>query len=218
MGSVVFDFDSTLVPVESLEALLAAEDLSAETRAEIARLTDAGMTGALSFSESLRARLELARPRRAALDALARRLAAAPTDGAAALIADLHAGGHEVWIVSGGFRDLLVPVGAALGLPEARVHGVASRWAADGSFAGLEPDDAFARSKVEGVRAAGIAFARPAIGVGDGATDLALRDAGLVDVFVAYTEHVARPEVVGRADHEASDMRGLGVLMGKLWA
>jgi phosphoserine phosphatase len=219
MGSVVFDFDSTLVPCESLEELcLEVPGLDEAARTAIARITDAGMEGSLSFEDSLRRRLALARPSRPDVEALGARLAAGTTRGAEALIASLHAAGHEVWIVSGGFQDLLEAVGVALGIPPARIHGVRVAWNADGSLGGLRLDDGFARSKLEGVRAAGLAFARPSVGVGDGATDLALHAAGVVDHFVAYTEHARRDPVVRGAAHEAGSMPALGRLLEGLLA
>ena len=219
MGSVLFDFDSTLVPCESLEALCKALLTSEPERLrELERITDAGMDGSMSFEDSLRKRLEIARPTRAATLEMGRRLAAAPTPGIPRLVADLHEAGHEVWIVSGGFREILLAMGTALGIPPKRVHGVVCRWAADGSLEDLDPENGFVTSKVEGLRRLGAALPRPSVGVGDGATDLALRDAGFVEHFVAYSEHARRPTVVARADFEAANMKALTRILGTLLA
>jgi D-3-phosphoglycerate dehydrogenase len=59
----VFDFDSTLVRIETLEALadiaLAGVPDAAAIRAEVAALTDQAMTGDLPFGEALNRRLAL---------------------------------------------------------------------------------------------------------------------------------------------------------------
>jgi D-3-phosphoglycerate dehydrogenase len=59
----VFDFDSTLVRIETLEALadiaLAGAPDAAAIRAEVAALTDQAMAGDLPFGEALRRRLAL---------------------------------------------------------------------------------------------------------------------------------------------------------------
>jgi phosphoserine phosphatase len=47
----------------------------------------------------------------------------------------------------------------------------------------------------------------PIVAIGDGATDLAMRD--VVDAFVAYTGFVNRPNVVDRADAVASSFADL---------
>jgi len=219
VGSVIFDFDSTLVPCESLERILQrAADLDPAARAEIEALTRAGMDGRLPFGVALQRRLALAQPDLGALRAVAEDLAARPTTGAAALIAALHADGHEVWIVSGGLREILEQVGAALGIPVPRIHGVTCRWSTTGAFEALAGDDGFAESKVAGLTRLGARYPRPAIGVGDGSTDLALRTSGLVDRFVAYTEFARRARVVAAADAVAENMEALGPLLAKLLA
>jgi len=219
VGSIIFDFDSTLVPCETLEELCKealADD--PEGRRELERITAAGMDGSMSFEQSLRSRLAIARPARAAVIALGRRLALAPTAGARELVGDLQAAGHQVWIVSGGFRDLLLEVGDALSIPPTRVHGVACHWAADGSLVDVDPANGFVASKARGLTHLGAVLESPAVGVGDGATDLALREAGFVRQFVAYTEHARRPGVVAAADFEAATMGALREILGTLLA
>jgi len=217
MGSVIFDFDSTLVPCETLEELCKqalADD--PEGRRELERITAAGMDGSMSFEESLRTRLAIARPTRNDVIALGKRLAVAPTEGARELVRELQAGGHEVWIVSGGFRDLLLEVGGALSIPPARIHGVACHWAPDGALVDVDPANGFVASKEAGLTRLDVALAAPAVGVGDGATDLALRKAGFVQQFVAYTEHARRPGVVADADFEAATMGALREILATL--
>jgi phosphoserine phosphatase len=219
VGSVIFDFDSTLVPCETLEELCkqALRDDPAGRR-ELERITDAGMDGSMSFETSLRRRLAIARPGREAVLELGHSLGTRATAGAAALVTDLQAAGHEVWIVSGGFRDLLLAAGGALGIPAARIHGVGCRWAPDGSLEDLEADDGFVISKVEGLSRLAPVWPAPAVGVGDGATDLALREAGFVQHFVAYTEHARRPVVTAGADFEAATMGDLRAILERLLA
>ncbi|MDJ0522922.1 MAG: HAD-IB family phosphatase [Planctomycetota bacterium] len=217
MGSVIFDFDSTLVPTESLEDVLSrAQGLSPEDIDAIREITDAGMEGRLSFEDSLRMRLGIAAPTLEDVTAVAHELASNLTGGAEALVRALHDDGHQVWIVSGGLREILEAVGSVLGIPRHRIHGVTCRWSPEGTLDELDPDCGFSVSKVEGLRRLGPAFDRPAVGVGDGATDLALRSAGFVDRFVAYTEHAERAAVVAGADATAGNMTALGPVLGKL--
>jgi len=61
--TLIFDFDSTLVDFETLEALadtaLADAPGAADKRAQIAALTDQAMAGEIEFGEALRRRLAL---------------------------------------------------------------------------------------------------------------------------------------------------------------
>ncbi len=217
MGTVIFDFDSTLVPCESLEVVLArAPGASAQDLERGAEITRLGMEGAISFHDSLTQRLEIARPARRDLIAVGEELAGGMTDGAPEVVAWLHDEGHDVWIVSGGFQEVLLPVAAALGIPAARVQGVRALWTGEGAFDGLDDDDAFAHSKVEGVRKLAPTWPHPSIGVGDGATDRALCDTGLVDAFIAYTEHVRRSFVAESGD--IVEVGSMGALRDELQA
>ena len=61
--TLIFDFDSTLVGFETLEALadiaLAGSPEADQVRAQIADLTDKAMSGEIAFGEALRRRLAL---------------------------------------------------------------------------------------------------------------------------------------------------------------
>lgn len=210
MGTVVFDFDSTLIPEESLETALAALIAgNPAAQAEIERITKAGMEGEIGFGASLEARLAIAQPTRDGLVTLGDELCGRLTTGAASLVADLRAQGHAVWIVSGAFREVLLPPARFLGVPDAHVQGVRPQWDASGRFAGLDPDDGFARSKVAGIQQLAPDWPRPAVGVGDGMTDHALWVEGQVDAFVPYVEHAQRAAVLALGLAGASDMKEL---------
>jgi len=215
--TVIFDFDSTLVACESLEEVLASRlagrpDLVAQVR----EITALGMEGKISFDESLARRLAIVPPRRADI----RRFAAAAhrrlTPGMAELVADLHARRVGVSIVSGTTRELMLPVAKRLRIPARRVHGVRPRWRRDGRFLGLRADDPFVKSKAAGVAEISKRWSRPRIGVGDGATDLALFERGAVDHFVAFTQHARRKAVLVPGVPEARDVAALRRILEEL--
>lgn len=215
MATIIFDFDSTLVPVESLEEVLRASVSDPDVLRWVEEITRRGMEGELDFRASLEARLALAAPTLDAVRATGRALADAPTPGARDCIASLAADGHEVRIVSGGFRDVILPAARTLGVAADRVHAVSTRWAPDGSFAGLV-EDGFVDSKMAGTRALAAAWPRPVIAVGDGATDMALATEGIADTFVAFTGHVRR-RFLDEADvPEAGSMPDLRTLLAEL--
>jgi HAD superfamily phosphoserine phosphatase-like hydrolase len=216
MGALILDFDSTLVPCESLELALArAPGVDAAALAEIEAITRRGMEGEIPFEESLALRLAIARPTRASLEALGEELAHGLSDGALETVAAVRERGHEIWIVSGAFRETLLPPARRLGIDAARVLGVRALWDAAGAFAGLDPECGCNRSKVHGARTAGD-WSRPSVSVGDGATDHALLLARCVDHFVAYTEHAQRESVLAQGASTAADMHALHALLEKL--
>jgi HAD superfamily phosphoserine phosphatase-like hydrolase len=210
MQTIIFDFDSTLINCESLEVILqdALKDRPAD-KAAFEALTRQGMEGQLGFHASLTQRLALAKPTQAMLIDFMVDGMQYVTKGMAELIQKLQAGGDAVWIISGGFYDVILPLGLKLGIPESHIHAVQARWNDNGDFAGLVKGDAFAQSKLAGAKALASTWQGKTVMVGDGMTDYALYEAGLVDDFVAYTEHVSRPSVLATAKTQASNVKAL---------
>ena len=191
-ASVVFDCDSTLAKIEGID------DLAGEHAAPVAALTDAAMRGEIPLEEVYGRRLELIRPRRETVEALGRAYVAALVPDARGVVAALLALGKTVRIVSGGLRPPVEALARELGLGPETVAAVAITFGADGAYQGFEHGSPLARSGgKEGVLRAWH-LPRPALLVGDGATDLEARPA--VDAFAAYMGVAYRPAVAAGAD------------------
>ncbi|MHC4550052.1 MAG: HAD-IB family phosphatase [Planctomycetota bacterium] len=207
MATIVFDFDSTLVPCESLDELLArALAEQPERVAEIRAITEDGMEGRIPFRESVERRLALAQPTRAEAEELGTELESRIVPGMEELIQGLRA---EVWIASGGLREVLLPVAKRLGVSTRRVLGTRVSWSA----AGLLERVVECGGKVEQLQPRSAAWARPRIMVGDGMTDHAVFAEGLVDHFAAFTGIARREAVVATGAPEAASVRELEYLL-----
>ncbi len=203
----LFDFDSTLVRIETLEALAeialeGAADAEAR-RAEIARLTDQAMAGEVDFGEALRRRLALLELRREHVEALAGRIVEDLTVSVRRNRAFFERHAERIWVLSGGFEEIIAPVAADLGLRPGRVLANRLTYDADGRVTGVDAAVPLSREggKAEAVRA--LALDGPVVMVGDGWSDAQVRQAGLADRFYAFTEVVRRPPVAAAADAEA---------------
>lgn len=194
VAAVVFDCDSTLTAIEGID------ELAAEQRSEIEALTAAAMQGALPLEEVYGRRLELIRPSRSRVDALARQYVDRLVPHAADVVAALRAEGLAVRIVSGGLLPAVLAVADALGVAREDVAAVALHFNADGSYAGFDTAAPLARSrgKCDVLRSWREKLAGRVMMVGDGASDL--EAAAAADVFVAYAGVVERAAVVERAD------------------
>ena len=193
-ASVIFDCDSTLSAIEGIEAL------ASEHRAEVERLTEAAMQGEVALEDVYGRRLELIRPSRSAVEALGQQYIEALVPGARETVAGLLDARVDVRVVSGGLRPPVVAVARALGLEEHAVSAVDIWFDDRGAYAGFDAGSPLTRSegKAEIVRSWGATLPRPAMLVGDGATDLAA--AREVEMFVAFTGVVDRPAVSRAAD------------------
>jgi phosphoserine phosphatase len=191
-GTVVFDCDSTLSTIEGIEELAVAH------RSEIERLTDAAMRGEVPLEEVYARRLEIVRPTRAQIDALGARYVETMVEDAPAVIEHLRQAGVEVCIISGGLRPAVRVIARALGVDDSRLAAVDIFFDAQGQYVGFDTGSPLARSGGKrDLLATWRELPRPVMLIGDGATDLEAQPA--VDLFVAYTGVVERPQVAREA-------------------
>ena len=208
--TLIFDFDSTLVRIETLEALadivLEGHVDAASVRAEIASLTDRAMAGDVDFGEALRARLALLPLTRSHVQALADRILDEGTPSVRRNLRFFNENAGNIVILSGGFREVIAPVAERLGVSPDRVFCNDLIYDADGVVTGV--DDANPLSHENGkprvIKALGLKG--PIVMVGDGWNDAEVKLAGAADRFYAFTEIARREKVVAIADGEAKSI------------
>lgn len=206
----IFDFDSTLVRIETLEALaeiaLAGAPEAALVRAKIAALTEQAMTGDLPFGEALRRRLALLPLTRAHVAELADRILDEGTPSVRRNLRFFRETADRIVILSGGFREIIAPLAAHLHIAADRVLCNDLTYDPDGRVTGVDQANplAHADGKTAAIRALGLAG--PVVMVGDGWTDAEVRLSGAADRFHAFTEVTRREKVVVAADAEAASM------------
>lgn len=188
MGTLIFDVDSTLLSIETLERILTTK-LSPDKFIRFRAITEKGLKGEIPFPESLKVRLELAKPSKNDLIAFSDTLPSYITKGAKELISELKAQNHQIWLLSGGLKESLAPLPGIFGIPESRLVAVVPLWSDNGEFVGLDPNDQNSISKALGARPFVKEWQRPAWMIGDSVSDYSLLREGLVDDFILYTEH-----------------------------
>jgi phosphoserine phosphatase len=115
-------------------------------------------------------------------------------------------GSTQVYLVTGGFYDIVVPVAEALGISEANIFANRILFDDAGAYAGFDESALTSRTggKAEVVHAV---KARPGHGVvamiGDGATDMEARPPA--DVFVGFGGNAIRAAVRDGADWFVTD-------------
>ena len=208
-ASVVLDVDSTVVNIEGVDWLAARR--GPVLAAQVAALTARAMAGELPLESVYSQRLDAIRPTRADVAALADAYRAAVAPGADTALARVRAAGVVIQFVSGGLRDAIIPMAAALGVGSESVHAVAIRFDAHGNYAGTDMTSLLTmhHGKAEVVRE--LRLTAPVLAVGDGATDAAMRP--VVDAFAAFTGFVRREQVVAAADYELASFDELATLV-----
>ncbi|MBA3049224.1 MAG: phosphoglycerate dehydrogenase [Brevundimonas sp.] len=206
----IFDFDSTLVRIETLEALaeiaLAGAPDAAAIRAEVAALTDQAMTGDLPFGEALRRRLALLPLTRAHVAELADRILDEGTPSVRRNLRFFRENADRIVILSGGFREIVAPLAAHLHIPPGRVLCNDLTYDADGRVTGVEAANPLSEAGGKPAVIKALGLSGPVVMIGDGWTDAEVKLAGVADRFHAFTEIVRRDRVVAAADAEAPSM------------
>jgi len=195
--SIVLDVDSTLCSIEGVDWL--ANKRGPDVAQRIAETTERAMNGEIPMEAVYGERLALVRPSRGDVDELVQAYRSSVAPGAPDTIHALRAEGVRVVLVSGGLRQAIRPVALELGFAEGDLHAVDVRWDDAGEYAGFDDTSPLTtqHGKLDVVRSA--ALPEPALAVGDGATDLAMR--GAVSAFAAFVGFVRRDAVVAGADH-----------------
>jgi len=187
---VCFDCDSTLSRIEGIDELARRTGVEAE----VAPLTAAAMAGSLSLDAVYAKRLSLVRPDRATIAWLGQRYVDEMVPGARETIMALHRAGKPVHIVSGGLRPALEPLARALEIPASRVHAVDLTFADDGAYRDFDRGSPLSRQDGKATVCRALATSGQSVAlVGDGASDLSAREAG---VFVVGFGGVTRREAV----------------------
>ena len=201
---LVFDFDSTFTQVEGLDELaeiaLAGRPDAAERVAQIKALTDQGMAGEIGFQESLSRRLALLAANRAHLAPLVARLHGKVSESIRRNGDFFRQYAERIYVVSSGFREFIEPVVAEFGIAPGHVLANTFTYDAAGNITGCDQGNVLSGDggKIQQLR--DLQLDGPVYVLGDGYTDYQIREAGLAKRFYAYTENVARPSVVARAD------------------
>lgn len=203
-ATIIIDFDSTLVQVESLEDLAALALANADDRLKriqsIADLTNQAMTGTMGFDEALARRIPLLGARREHLTELVDVLKQKYTPSLLRNEAWFRANCDRLYVVSGGFREFIVPVMEPLGFKPEHIFANTFLFDSEENITGAEPTNFLAQDDGKTALLKHLNLPRPRLIIGDGFSDYQLRASGECEQFYVLTENIHRPAVVERAD------------------
>jgi len=209
--AVCFDVDSTVINVEGIDELAAYLGCGEA----VAEMTAKAMGGSTPFHEALAMRLGVMQP---SLQKLNEMMAKHPmeevlTPGVVDLITALQQKQKRVYLVSGGFRQMINPVADVVGIPHTDIYANNILFEADGAYAGFDEKEPTSRA---GGKAKVVADLKAEHGyktvimVGDGATDMEARDIpGGADAFIGFGGIQVREKVRDGADWFVFDFKDM---------
>ncbi|CAG9536198.1 unnamed protein product [Cercopithifilaria johnstoni] len=195
--AVCFDVDSTLYANEMIDEF--AKYLHCY---EVAKFTEEAMNGEIPFRESLKIRLSILKPTRKQLDDFIQERELRLTPGSEALVAELHRRLIPVYLISGGFFSMILPVAKILKIPATNIYANEMFFDENGFFIGFDETRVTSDSDSKNFGKAAVCKNlkdekgyQNLIMIGDGVTDL--ETSAQADLFIGFGGNRCR-EVVKR--------------------
>ncbi len=204
----IFDFDSTFTQVEALDVLaeIALTGNAKQQKLElIAALTEKGMAGDISFSQSLKERMKILSGTKKDIDTLIKILKSKVSTSIQSNKVFFKKNASNIYIVSSGFKDFIDPVVADFGISASHVFANTFTWSGNGTISGFDTTNVLSQDGGKPTLVKQLNLAKPVVVIGDGYTDYEIKKAGLANRFIAYTENISRTSVVDKADFVASN-------------
>lgn len=201
----VFDFDSTLTRVEALDVLaemtLQGRVERDEVIKEIQHITNLGIDGDISFTESLERRIRLLKANKRHLAPLVKELRKKISKSIASNKEFFEKYSDDIYVISCGFKEFIDPIVKEYNIPSERVYANTFDFDEEGNIIGFDEDNVLAshNGKIECLRQLDLDGEVQVIG--DGYSDYVMREAGIAHKFFAYTENVHREKAASNADH-----------------
>ncbi|WP_421869066.1 phosphoglycerate dehydrogenase [Marinoscillum sp.] len=206
----VIDFDSTFTRVEALDVLceisLRGQPDATESLQKIKDITDLGMEGKISFRESLEQRLEILKAHRSHLPELIARLSDQVSESFQRNREFVKKYADQIYILSNGFKDFIVPIVEHFGITEDRVFANEFVYDDAGNIVGFNKDNMLSENNGKPNKIKSLNLKGEVYVLGDGYTDYEIKKAGIAHKFYAFTENVRRQNVLENADHEAPNL------------
>lgn len=206
---IILDFDNTFVRGETLDVLAEIalqKHPEYESRVQqIAELTRQGMEGSLPFGEALRKRLELLDAHRSDLNEVTERMKRQVSPSIARNRRFLEQHRDQIFIVSSGFREVIQPVVSQYGIHADHIYANSFLFDYAGHIVGCDLANPLSQDSGKVAVLKQLQLSGRVVVIGDGYTDMELRDKGDASAFYAFTEHVHRDSVADAADEVLAD-------------
>jgi len=203
----IFDFDSTLTRVEALDVLaeitLEGNPKKEEVIQEIIDITNLGIDGEISFTESLERRIKLLNANKSDLDSLVKALSKQVSSSIERNKEFFDAYKDDIYVISCGFKEFIDPIVANYNIPSERVFANTFEFDENGKIVGFDANNPLSQhnGKIQCLKDMNLDGEIQVIG--DGYSDYVTREAGIADKFFAYTENVEREKTTKNADYIA---------------
>ena len=195
--AVCFDVDSTVITEEGIDVLATSLGVGDA----VSKLTASAMGGTTLFQNALKARLDLIKPSIKNLENIQKEHPLQFTPRLEELIEILHKKGKNIYLVSGGFRQMINPIALQLGISVSNIYANNLFFTEDGEYDGFDINEPTSKDggKPKVVQELIDKYDyKCVIMIGDGATDMQARPPA--KAFIGYGGIIEREKVKNGAD------------------
>jgi D-3-phosphoglycerate dehydrogenase / 2-oxoglutarate reductase len=200
----IIDFDSTFTKVEALDELAAIALINDVNKDEIVNkikdITTAGMAGTMGFAQTLQERIVLLKSNKKDIAKLVTVLQEKISDSFLRNKNFIEQNAENIYIVSGGFKEYIVPIVTQLGVAEKNIYANTFLYDAQDNIIGYDTTNILAQDKGKVKLLQKLNLQGELCIIGDGYTDYEVREAGLANTFYMFTENVQRDALLPKAD------------------
>ena len=201
----VFDFDSTLTSVEALDVLaeitLVNNPAKDKIIDEIIDITNLGIDGKISFTESLEQRIKLLDAKKSDLPILINQLRKKVSVSIERNKEFFEKFSDDIYVISCGFKEFIDDIVKDYNIPTERVYANTFEFDENEVIVGFDAMNVLSthNGKIQCLKDLGLEGEIQVIG--DGYSDYVTREAGVADTFFAYTENISREKTIENADY-----------------
>ena len=201
MNHFIIDYDSTFIKVESLDELSKISNGGDETiNNKISEITNLGMEGKISFSDSLRKRIELIECNKEDIVKTVEILEKKVSDSFKNNVSFLKNNAENILIISSGFHELIEPIVIKYGIKKENIF--ANKFLYDNDkVIGYDKKNPLSKSQGKVNILKELKLKGEVHVIGDGYTDYEIKKEGLANYFYLFIENIKRESVVKSADY-----------------
>tara|TARA_B100001142_G_scaffold73131_2_gene73806 strand:- start:35 stop:679 length:645 start_codon:yes stop_codon:yes gene_type:complete len=201
MSNIIIDYDSTFIKVESLDELSKlSKNNNIKVENKIREITNLGMEGKISFTESLQRRIKLINSDK---DDIEKTISFLKKNISKSFLSNknfIKKNHEKIFIVSSGFHELINPVVKEYGIKSQNIYANNFTFKKN-KIIGFDKNNPLSRSRGKVNIIKNLKLRGDTHVIGDGFTDFEIKKEGYAKYFYLYTENIKRDSIVKSADY-----------------
>ena len=208
-SKLIIDFDSTFIRDETLDEIaniISNSNTDSDLKEKVSDITNQAMEGKIDFNSALRKRVEMLNIHKKDISRITTILNERVSKSFIKNKNRLLSLSNRIYIISGGFKEIIIPIVEKFGIDKDRVFANEFTYDKNDFISGINENSVLSYSdgKIRALKK--IDISSGAYIIGDGSTDLEMKQVDGVIAFICFIENIDRQSVSKKADYIASNL------------